>query len=89
VNQVAWESVLLAVQALIGAGVGIAIRTLRSVQQDTERISQQLVVMNGRLGKTEQKLSDHETHCDDRHDRHRTDILGMRDRMDRVFGATK
>lgn len=83
----AWQAALLGVQALIGGGVGMAIRTLRNVQQDTERIAEQLRVMNGRLGRTEQRLDDHETHCDDRHDRHKIDYMSLRDRMDRVFGV--
>ncbi len=81
------QAVLLAAQAAIGGGVGLAIKTLRSVQQDTERIAEQMRQMNGRLGRAEQRLDDHEAHCDDRHDRHRTDYMSLRDRIDRVFGG--
>ncbi len=85
-----WQAAFLAAQAIIGGGVGVAVRTLKTVQQDTERIAEQMRAMNGRLGRTEQRLDDHEQHCDDRHDRHRTDYMFLRDRMDRVFGgATK
>jgi len=86
-NDYVYQIGLLAAQAIIGAGVGVAVRTLRSVAKDTERIAEQMQVMNGRLGRTEQRLADHETHCDDRHDRHRTDYISMRDRMDRTFGG--
>lgn len=79
----------MVVQAAIGTGVGVAVRTLKTVQQDTEKIAEQMRAMNGRLGRTEQRLDDHEAHCDDRHDRHRTDYMSLRDRLDRVFGGVK
>lgn len=82
-----WQMAFLAAQAIIGGGVGVAIRTLKTVQGETEKIAEQMRVMNGRLGRTEQRLDDHEAHCDDRHDRHRTDYMSLRDRMDRVFGG--
>ena len=87
-DEMVWQVVLLCAQAAIGGGVGLAIKTLRSVHQDTERIAEQMRVMNGRLGRAEQRLDDHEAHCDDRHDRHRTDYMSLRDRIDRVFGGS-
>lgn len=88
-NEFVWQGVLLLVQAAIGTGVGVAVRSLREIHGDVERISSHLQTLNGRVGRTEQKMTDHEAHCDDRHDRHRTDYMSLRDRMDRVFGGNK
>lgn len=88
-NEFVWQGVLLLVQAAIGTGVGVAVRSLREIHGDVERISSHLQTLNGRVGRTEQKITDHEAHCDDRHDRHRVDYMSLRDRMDRVFGGNK
>lgn len=82
-----WQAAFLTAQAIIGCGVGVAVRTLKTVQGETEKIAEQMRVMNGRLGRTEQRLEDHEAHCDDRHDRHKIDYMSLRDRVDRVFGG--
>ena len=88
-NEYLWQGVLLLVQAAIGTGVGVAVRSLREIHGDVERISGHLQTLNGRVGRTEQKLTDHETHCDDRHDRHRNDYQSLRDRMDRFHGVNR
>ena len=88
-NEYLWQGVLLLVQAAIGTGVGVAVRSLREIHSDVERISGHLQTLNGRVGRTEQRLHDHEGHCDDRHDRHRVDYMSLRDRIDRVFGGAK
>lgn len=88
-NDYVWEAALLIVQAAIGTGVGVAVRSLREIHGDVERISGHLQALNGRVGRTEQRLDDHEAHCDDRHDRHRTDYMSLRDRLDRIFGGVK
>ena len=86
-NDYSWQGALMAIQACIGAGVGVAVRSLRGIHADVERISEHLRVMNGRLGKLEQRVEDHEGHCSELHDRHKTDVLSIRDRLDRVFGG--
>ena len=50
-NDYIWQGALMAIQACIGAGVGVAVRSLRGIHADVERISEHLRVMNGRLGK--------------------------------------
>lgn len=88
-NEYLWQALLLLVQGAIGTGVGVAVRSLREIHGDVERISGHLQALNGRVGRTEQKLTDHEAHCDDRHDRHRADYTSLRDRMDRVHGGIR
>lgn len=78
-----WDLVVMAIATITGSLVGWAIKLLREIRSECARIADQLTKVNGRLGRAEQRIEDHERFCDERCERHERDI----ERVGRAVGG--